>query len=66
MHMTGHQAYNEQFRKDPVTGELVSLGNIGCNDFFSFNDQQYVREREKGREGERKRGAGEREKEKRH
>jgi len=39
MHLMGRQMYTEQFRPDPETGELVSLGVIGCDDFFNYNDQ---------------------------
>jgi len=40
MHLLGRQFYTEHFRPDAGTGDLVNLGNAGCDDFYSFNDQR--------------------------
>lgn len=40
MHTMGRQIWTDHFRPDPVTKELVNIGTVGCDDFYSFNDQK--------------------------
>jgi len=40
MHTLGRQMYTEQFRKNSETGDWMSLGTTGCDNYYSFNDQK--------------------------
>jgi len=40
MHQLGRQIWSEQYRS--INGTMVKVGNIGCNDYFDFNQQQSV------------------------
>jgi len=40
MHTMGRQIWTDQYRPNPVTGQLELIGTMGCEDYFSFNNQR--------------------------
>eukprot|EP00026_Physarum_polycephalum_P002597 Phypoly_transcript_02604.p1 GENE.Phypoly_transcript_02604~~Phypoly_transcript_02604.p1 ORF type:complete len:907 (+),score=72.96 Phypoly_transcript_02604:3-2723(+) len=42
MHTLGQQIYANQYREDPLSGEYTRVGIVGCDDYYTFDDQKTV------------------------